>query len=276
MDKRLPAASLGQAVEKALATAGSIEDAFMRRFFVPSEALQEKTAVIRGDDALHLNHVLRLRPGDEVELFDGTGSICRAVIDTVGSAAASVSIVSRFRSSRESPLAITLAVGFLKDKKMDALMRQLTELGIRRFLPFFCRRSVPRPDGERLEKRRGRWEKIAREAVKQCRRGYVPEISPVMNFAEMISEGRTEPCKFFFWENGTEAIPTSLAGKTPESTFLVVGPEGGFTEAEAESAREAGYRIAALGPRILRAETAAVAVCATVQYLLGDMGPEKP
>lgn len=248
----------------------------MRRFFVPSDALQQETAVIRGGDALHLHHVLRLRPGDEVELFDGTGSICRAVIHTVGPAAASVSIVSRFQSSGESPLAITLAVGFLKDKKMDALVRQLTELGIRRFLPFFCRRSVPRPDGERMQKRRHRWEKIAREAVKQCRRGCIPEISPVMDFAEMISEGKTEPCKLFFWESGAEAIPTALAGTTPKSTFLAVGPEGGFTEAEAEAARQAGYRIASLGPRILRAETAAVAVCATVQYLLGDMGPEKP
>ena len=106
-----------------------------------------------------------------MELFDGAGGIYRAVIETVDPAAVTLSILSRSRACGESSLAITLAMGFLKDKKMDTLVRQLTELGIRSFLPFFCRRSIPRPDEERMRKRKSRWEKIAREAVKQCGRG---------------------------------------------------------------------------------------------------------
>ncbi len=247
----------------------------MRRFFVPPVALRNETAEIRGGDALHLSSVLRLRPGDEVELFDGAGGICRAVIETVDSAAVTVSILSRSRASGESSLAITLAMGFLKDKKMDALVRQLTELGIQSFLPFFCRRSIPRPDEERMGRRKGRWEKIAREAVKQCGRGRIPEILPVVDFTEMISIGERQQYKFFFWESGTDPVPFARPGKAYERAFLAVGPEGGFTPAEAEAARNAGFCIASLGPRILRAETAAVAACTMVQYVLGDMGPEK-
>jgi 16S rRNA (uracil1498-N3)-methyltransferase len=157
---------------------------------------------------------------------------------------------------------------------MDLLLRQLTELGITGWQPFISQRSVPQPDVRRQAGRAERWERIAREAVKQCRRGRVPDLAGVGQFGDVLQNGARFDQRILFWEGARQALPPApeTIPTPPRKILVVVGPEGGFTETEAARAEECGFRLTALGPRILRAETAAVAACALVQHLYGDLG----
>ena len=156
---------------------------------------------------------------------------------------------------------------------MDTLIRQLTELGISRWIPFFGARSVPRPDARKLAKRADRWQKIADEALKQCRRAQSPRIEMPSGFEQMLAAGADADVKIAFWEEEKTVLPAAnRGGEEISEIFIILGPEGGLTEAEINSARQAGFKSISLGPRILRAETATLAACTLVQHLYGDMG----
>lgn len=247
----------------------------MRRFFIDQRQLRDPIAWITGSDARHIKNVLRLKPGTLIGLFDGQGHACEAEIIKVSTGKVEVAVRRRFTASAESSLQITVAQGFLKERKMDGLVRQLTELGISRWVPFTAERSVSRPNPDRLNSRLKRWEKIAREAVKQCRRGRVPEIGDLISFTDMLEMGNPYDLKIVFWEKETEPLSTTRFSESTDrytNAFIVLGPEGGLTDQEAQRARELGFVTAALGPRILKAETATVAACVIVQFLFGDMG----
>lgn len=264
----------------------------MRRFHVDTsviEALFEKVSSeavhdfrtcggsvpLSPGDAKHVRNVLRLKPGDPVRLFDGRGAEYDARIAEISEAGVMAAVLSRIPSDTESPLGITIAQGFLKEKKMDTLVRQLTELGIVRWIPFIAERSVARPDPKRLRTRRERWEKIAAESLKQCRRSRVPDIGETLSFENMIAAADGADLKILFWEQAPEGsrdlFELSKAGSYG-TVFAVLGPEGGLSSTETAAAAAAGFTISALGPRILRAETATVAACALLQYFLGDLG----
>lgn len=246
----------------------------MNRFFIdPSEA-DASVPVISGTDANHIKNVLRLKPGDNILLFDGKGVEYEARITALSSKRVEVSILHRFLSTTESPVQMTVAQAFLKDRKMDTLIRQLTELGITKWVPFISARSVPRPNKKRLAARKERWEKIARESLKQCRRGRVMEIGSVVSFENALNMGKACDLKILFWEKETEPADFKFlpSDDSPyDKVFAVLGPEGGFTPAEIEIARDFGFVTATLGPRILRAETATIAACTLLQFFLGDM-----
>jgi 16S rRNA (uracil1498-N3)-methyltransferase len=245
----------------------------MRRFFIEPTAMDGKTATLSGPDARHIAAVLRLKPGERIILFDGTGRECQARILACAQDRVSVSILGSRFNRAESPVRITIAQGFLKDKKMDGLVRPLTELGMVRWVPFFAARSVPRASADRLSARTERWRKIALEALKQCRRGVAPEILSAVSFDEALSLGAGSDVKVAFWEKAVDPLPVSEPGEGgSQSVFVLLGPEGGFTDQEMAKARAAGFAVVSLGPRILRAETAALAACTLVQYLFGDLG----
>ena len=158
---------------------------------------------------------------------------------------------------------------------MDDLIRPLTELGIHRWQPFFAARSVARPKRQSLEKRMDRWRKKALEAVKQCRRGRIPHIEPADTLADVLHASDGVDIKLFFWEGEPLAVDLSAASRpAPRSILAIVGPEGGFTPEEVAMAKARDFLICGLGPRILRAETAALAACTIVQHRFGDMGTE--
>lgn len=243
----------------------------LRRFYIAAEMINQVQPQIVGSDAVHISRVLRLKTDDRIELFDGTGKGYRARIVAVSSTIVSVTIESSFDLSSESPVHITLAQGMLKDRKMDDLIRQLTELGIDRWMPFYAARSVPSPKGKALDKRLARWKKIAIEAVKQCRRGRIPDVHPVDDFSAVLSASASCDQRLIFWEDTNHAFAIAPQGITRQ-VMLVVGPEGGFTPQEVQQAKDQGFHIAGLGPRILRAETATLAALTLVQYCMGDMG----
>lgn len=253
----------------------------MRRF--PVEELKPEQTEIHlcEQDSRHLKHVLRLKPGTVIRVFDGKGRESDArIIDTDAEEIRAVLIRESESSPEaqvESPVHITLAQAFLKEKKMDDLLRPLTELGINRWIPFLAQRSVSRPDRKRMEARKERWEKIVLESLKQCRRTQVPEITDTVSFAEMLDRAADCDLSLIFWENTANpefAGNVFVFEKTQKykSVFAAIGPEGGFTPEEIELAVTAGFQTASLGSRILRAETAALAVCTLLQHCFGDLG----
>lgn len=247
----------------------------MHRFYIDKTNICETSTTISGTDANHIHKVLRLQPGDQIGLFDGTGREYTARIAVVAAEGIQIKIEHHFLSTTESPIKITVAQAFIKERKMDRVIRQLTELGISRWLPFFSERSVPRPNPKRLENRRQRWEKIVIEAMKQCRRAVLPKVAAAVSFDEMLRQVADEDLKLAFWE--TESNPMDiqqLVGnrRSPKTICFMIGPEGGFTLPEVEKAKDAGFVTVSLGPRILRAETATIAAGALIQFLLGDMG----
>ncbi len=246
----------------------------MRYFFVPPEDLGEQTVVIAGQEARHMGKVLRLKPGMVVGLCDGGGLQGEARIAAMTRERVTLEVLRCYPSPREPAGELVVAQALLKDQKMDLLLRQLTELGITGWQPFISQRSVPQPDARRQAGRTERWARIAREAVKQCRRGRVPDLAGVEPFEGVLQCGSLFDERLLFWEGARQALPSlpeNICGAS-RKILMVVGPEGGFTEAEAARADACGFRLTALGPRILRAETAAVAACALVQHLYGDLG----
>ena len=245
----------------------------LRRFYIAADQVERPVPEITGSDAGHIVRVLRLAAGDAVELFDGSGSGYRARIVAAAPGRVAFAIEERFPLATESAVYITLAQGFLKDRKMDDLLRPLTELGVDGWMPFFAARSVPQPGRGKLDRRRARWEKIALEAVKQCRRGRIPRIAPAADLAAVLAAAHDYDLKLIFWEEESTAFRPAAA-RRPGRILLVVGPEGGFTAEEVALARKHGCLIVGMGPRILRAETAALAALTLVQYRFGDMGGE--
>ncbi len=246
----------------------------MRYFFIKQSDLAGSKAVVKGSDAHHIKNVLRFKPGDKIGLFDGTGLNYETRIVTLLAKSVEVSVIRSFPSATESSVDITVAQALLKDRKMDLLVRQLTELGITRWIPFIAKRSVPRPDKKRLFTRAERWKKIAKEAVKQCKRCCSPEIGTTVSFEEVLNLGKDSDLKIVFWEEESKPVDKELSVsnvKPAEKIFILLGPEGGFTLKEVENAKASGFITAALGPRILRAETATIAACTLLQYLFGDM-----
>lgn len=250
----------------------------MRRFFIEQSKITSTKIFITGSDATHIKKVLRMKSGDRIGLFDGRGFEYEARIENLLAGSVEVSITKRFLSVSESPVQIIVAQALLKDKKMDSLARQLTEIGVARLIPFTSIRSVPRPDEKRLSARRKRWEKIAIEALKQCGRGHVTEIGETTTFNDVIKIDDECELKIVFWENESKPVSDAVQqvhDRHYRKILAVLGPEGGFSEKEIEDARACGFATASLGPRILRAETAAVAACTILQYIFGDMGLKK-
>jgi len=248
------------------------ESALHRRcFFAPPEQVQGGIVVLPPDETRHLKRVLRLPDGDQVEICDGQGRAYLARILSREDSGARLEIISELPRRGESPLTLTLALGLARADVMDLAVRQATELGVCQILPFISTRSVSRPaDGEA---KRRRWQRLAQDALKSSQRRLLPRVAAPVAFPEVLPG--PESLKIMCWEAcRSDAGPDHWqAPQPPASVRLVIGPEGGFTASEAETARAAGYQLWGLGPRRLRVETAALTALTLVQFLWGDLGP---
>lgn len=236
--------------------------------------MEGRQAFIRDRDEMrHISRVLRLGVGDGVVLFDGEGKEYQAVIH--GMTADRISFLIENEKStalRDSPLRILLAVALLKSPRFDWLLQKTTELGVAEIIPFHSSRVIPRLEKKGAEEKHRRWQKIAGEASRQCGRASVPKVHSLHSFEEVLSLGFPRAARIFFWEEEkTGSLRDSLATSTT-SVFALVGPEGGFSEEEAKLALESGFRPVRMGPRILRAETAAIVATSLIQYVCGDLG----
>ena len=251
----------------------------MRRFFIPNHSLSGDNPAITGDDASHIRNVIRLKIGDEIELIDGTGLECDARIVRISTGKVEVSILRRRLSEFQPTPRLIIAQAVLKDNKPDVIIRQITELGIHEWVPFVAHRSVPVLTAERIRTRKDRWEKIAIEALKQCRRSNLLKISDLLSYDAMLTYSRNCDIKLIFWEDESPSRPFELPASNAssvQSVMAIIGPEGGFTPDEIAAARACGYTTVSLGLRILKADTATLAVSTLLQYGYGDMRHPKP
>ena len=235
----------------------------MHRFFINHGDIQGNQATLAGTEAHHLRHVLRLGPGQEIELFDGSGAVYHARVSRVGKEIELV-ITEQRTTAPETPT-LSIAQGILKGKKMDFVVQKACELGVATFIPFHsdhCAVPIPR------DAKTFRWEKIIMEACKQCGRPIPLEVDAVADFDTLLAAAAPYACKLIFWEKETRF---HLAGLPPltaiPSIIALIGPEGGFSEAEIAKAVQAGFTAVSLGRRTLRAETATLSVMAILQYL---------
>ena len=244
----------------------------MRRFFIEEMTETAGTARITGAEFTHLKKVLRLSAGADVVLFNGRGLAVQAVIVEMGDNFAEVRITGPCPQTRESPVKITLLQAFVKGDKPEFIIQKATELGASAISFYTTERTVPLAPNP---KREARWRKISIGAAKQCRRSVLPRISVAGSLAKVLAEWESRGAlKLALWEGVSEGgtIKEALrSGSGAEGVVVLVGPEGGFSKDEIDAAARAGFRIVGLGPRILRAETAAVAALALMQYELGDL-----
>jgi 16S rRNA (uracil1498-N3)-methyltransferase len=239
-----------------------------RRFFAPPSAFNfgKQTVTLTEDEARHLREVLRLKPGDEVSVFDGEGKEFRASVTEARRESATLELENEINPARpESPLQITLAVALLKGEKFDLVVQKATELGVTKVLPLITRHAdIKLRDQADAAKRVTRWQRIALEAAKQSGRAVVPEVSlPIA-----LESAFKNPC-LLFSERGGQGLEQIL--EPLGSVTAIVGSEGGWSDEELEQARAAGAQIVTLGGRILRAETAAITAAALQQHRFGDL-----
>ncbi|MEW6524716.1 MAG: 16S rRNA (uracil(1498)-N(3))-methyltransferase [Bacillota bacterium] len=243
----------------------------MHRFFVPLENLGPDHIQVTGDDARHMLRVLRLASGDRFIAVTPDGSEYLAELYLMAEGRAAGRIVSRRRASGEPPVRVTLVQALAKGDKMDLVIQKATELGVSLIVPVVTERCVVRLDGERVHSRRERWQRIAQSAAAQCARALVPLVTEVRHWKEAI---QVPGLALLAWEGEqAQGLKDVLAGgPTPAELAVFVGPEGGYAPHEVEEALSAGLCPVSLGPRILRTETAALALLTAIMYQLGDFG----
>lgn len=235
----------------------------MLRLFVTPAELKASSVVISGDAFHHLS-VLRLRVGEEVLLLDGCGSLARTVLRLINRSAAQAEVLERWEE-KEELLPLRLLQGLPKGEKFEWLLEKGVELGISAFTPVLTERSQMR--GEKV----GRWQKIIQEAARQSRRPLLPTLEALQPLAPVLQQ-TTETLRLMLWEEGSLPLNAALPPEAPASCVLLVGPEGGFSVTEAQAAVAAGFLPVSLGKRILRTETAGMAVAAVLQNRYGDFG----
>jgi 16S rRNA (uracil1498-N3)-methyltransferase len=243
----------------------------LHRFHVPSAA-PGASVELPEPVAHHAREVLRLRAGAAVRVFDGAGHEWHAVLDEVSRRTVSARMLHAAAARPESPLRLVLAIAALKGDRMELVLQKATELGVAEVWPVVTFRTdaAARPalNGSRSE----RWQRVASGAAEQCGRAVVPHVAPTTTLRGLIErpfEGR----RVALLETEGHPPLASLVVDTASPLLLLVGPAGGFEPAEADELRAAGFDSAALGPRILRAETAAFAAVAIAQSRWGDLAP---
>ena len=237
----------------------------MRRFYIDPENIDETSAILTGSEAHHLCVVLRLGTGEKIELFDGTGAIYKAVVRDVGKKEVLLQTISKKMPAECGP-AVHFAQALLKGKKMDFLIQKATELGINAIHPFTSQHCAAQPSHDKSK----RWEKISLEACKQSGRPKPLACYPACDLSQVLTRSNPHKTKIIFWERAKERLDRVLI--TPvQSVFVLIGPEGGFSDDEVDSALRQNFQPVSLGKRILRAETAAFCAMSIVQYLLGNL-----
>ncbi|MEX0587021.1 MAG: 16S rRNA (uracil(1498)-N(3))-methyltransferase, partial [Pirellulales bacterium] len=232
--------------------------ACMSRRFFSEQAIVGPAVTLRGPEAHHLAHVLRAKPGDEVELFDGLGAEFSARIERVGRTEVQLAIVESRPVERELDFELTLAVALPKGDRQRWLVEKATELGVARLVPLVTQRSVAQPAAGAIERLR----RTVIEASKQCGRNRLMEVNDLLAWHDWLASAPADACRLVGHPGGLGAITASAAGA--RQVFASIGPEGGFTEEESAAAERAGWTLVDLGPRILRVETAATLLTAMV------------
>lgn len=234
------------------------------RFLVHEAIVEGQRIELQGDELHHAVRVLRVRPGESIELFDGRGHGAAAFVVEVTKNRVEVEIGAPV-PSRESPLHLVLAAALIAPDKYELVLQKGCELGVSRFVPVVTDRVETRV--ERIQGKTERWERILLEATKQCGRTVLPVLDLPRAFGEVLA---VERCPVVF---DADAEPGPWPRPEEQTLTLLIGPEGGLTPGEINQARDAGAAVCSLGPRRLRAETAAIAAMTLAGSHMGDLMP---
>jgi 16S rRNA (uracil1498-N3)-methyltransferase len=246
----------------------------MHRFYVTPAQIQGNTVTITGSDVNHIRNVLRMKQGGEIVICNGQGKDCYCIISKVSETEITAEIRSEKDTGTELKARITLFQGLPKKDKLELIVQKAVELGVCEIVPVMTKRVVVKlEDGKKEEKKLERWQAIAEEAAKQSGRGIIPVIRPVQSFKDAVySAGRLQ-IALIPYENAsgmqhTRELMNSLGQF--KSIGVFIGPEGGFEEAEIELAEAVGIYPVTLGRRILRTETAGLAILSMMVLMLEE------
>ena len=248
-------------------TAENIERWRYPRFFTENVG---ETALITNDDAKHITAVLRMKKGEKAVLCDNNGFDYLSELLEASRDFAEFKILEKRENAAEPNVEIRLFQCIPKADKMDYIVQKATELGVSAVIPVLSKRCVSRPDEKSSGKKIQRYQKIAEEAAKQCGRGKIPTVYPLAAFSDAVKEFSPERLGILFYECGGISLSKALSPAT-RHIDIFIGSEGGFAQEEAEMADKCGIKLATLGNRILRCETAPVAAIAILMNLTGNM-----
>jgi 16S rRNA (uracil1498-N3)-methyltransferase len=253
-----------------------------KRLFHDKPIVDKDEILVRGSAAHHLATVLRVKRGERIEVLDGLGSAWLGEVSGLGTDGVTIRRLHQQSLVQESPLSLTLALAYARSDRMELVLRQAIELGVSRVVPFRAARSQYGLNDVQLNQRTMRWERIAREALRQSGRTRLPSIEPMADVDALLANLPKWGCIgddclcILAWEGERQQGLMSVWEDCPQCVrvIVVVGPEGGFTPREAELFRTSGFRSVSLGPRTLRLETAATALLAMTQLLWGDLAKQ--
>ena len=246
------------------------------RIFTELSLSCDSSLDLDGSAARHLSSALRMKVGQEITLFNGQGGEYAATLTEVGKNKVSVKVVEYRNINRESALKIHLVIGVSRGERMDLIVQKATELGATEITPLFTERTEVKLSGERLAKKARHWQQIAISACEQCQRNLVPTINNPTTLDQWLHQSDTlntldnDQSLKLVLHHRTEKRLSEHQGVN--NICLLVGPEGGLGEREIAAAIEKGFQSLALGPRVLRTETAPLAAISIMQSLWGDMG----
>ncbi|MEB1807546.1 MAG: 16S rRNA (uracil(1498)-N(3))-methyltransferase [Bacillaceae bacterium] len=244
----------------------------MQRYFVAKEQMNDHMVLIHGEDVKHITRVMRMTEGDQIICSNNFDRVCLCEIDRFEDDQVVALIVEDLPSESELPVNIIIAQALPKGDKLDYVIQKGTELGAAQFIPVQGERSIVKWDGKKEGKRIERLSKIAKEAAEQSHRSRIPAIESLHTLEKLIErKNEFDHLLFAYEEEGKTGNHKQLANvfakaESGESLLFVIGPEGGFSEAEAVKLGEAGFTPTSLGPRILRAETAPMYILSAVSY----------
>jgi 16S rRNA (uracil1498-N3)-methyltransferase len=238
------------------------------RIYTESLLKEGTTTELDDNAAQHVGRVLRMQPGQELVLFNGDGQDYPGTITAAGKKQIEVQIGSPIPNATESPLKIVLGQTLSKGDRMDYAIQKAVEMGVTQIVPLTTERCDVKLKYDREEKRLSRWQAIAVNAAEQCGRAVAPDVLPVMTIEKWLEHARTCDLRLVLHHRTKQSL-TSLV--KPGSVAIMIGPEGGLTNHEITRAANEGFLPTALGPRVLRTETAPVAAIALCQWLWGDM-----
>lgn len=248
------------------------------RFFLPKPLAANSTVELTDDAAHHAANVLRMKQGDALSVFNGEGGECDAVIASVSKKAVTVQLSAFHAIDRESPLRTHLAIGISKGERFEHVLQKATELGVSEITPLVSERTEVRLSSERQDKVLQRWQKIIINACEQSYRNRLPKLNSPIEFSSLLGQEQSErklilhPGLVIPAQAGIQHDASMLLNQNnkPKSVCLLVGPEGGFSDGEVALATRHHFTPLALGPRILRTETAPLAALSVLQFVWGD------
>lgn len=241
----------------------------MANFYITREDITAEKALITGEEAQHISRVLRMKKGDEVTLCDGEGNFYEAELEEFSEKCVTAKIISSRKAETEPETKITIFQGVPKNPKLETIVQKATEIGVVRIVPVDTVRAVAKLD---KSAKVDRLRKIAKEAAKQSKRGIIPYVNDAVSFKEAVKMATKADLALIPYEEEREvSLKKALSGKKPETVAVMIGPEGGFDKEEIRIAKENGIISVTLGKRILRTETAPLAVSAAILYELGEM-----